>query len=302
MSTVETTGADTQLSLLEIVQEVALQCGLGDQITQVNGGTASSHDQLARLIVSLVNEREQVLFDKAGKLKKLVNWEAAMACDLAYYTPTAGYLSIAGEPRVSEHPLVLATYDRVLESDPALHDLGMPEEYYQRNGLVYINPAPSPEFMRNKCVYVSGTWYFCTRDHFADSDHATPPGNTDDWSTDEDAHAAMNAWIAGDSDWDTDDFAWESEKNYLRGYLDTPIIAGRTYLKNDTDIPTLPVEFYPALIAGAAYRLAFTKGLGTADTRREARNTYLELLADRINNRRKDTTNPREYIADEERI
>lgn len=297
----ETSAADRTLTLLDVANDVTVQCGLG-AISTMQGGTQSAHDRLALLIRSLVNEQEQILLDKAGAESLLTTWSAILAVDQANYTPTAGYLKLAGEPRISEHPLTRMDYDDVLESVHDLFDMGTPESYYSRDQQIYIEPKPGPEFMRDKIVYADSTWYVCTKDHDSGDDHLAPASNTDDWTTSADFHTQMNAWIASDSEWDTDNFAWTSGRRYVRGYMDTPIVSGRVYLTENTDVINLPVEYYPALTAAVVWRLMGLKGIGDADMRRDQKETALTLRRDRIMSRRKDGTNPREFIPDEERI
>lgn len=273
-------GPDRTYNLLKLVNEVRLGCGLPPSATAVQGSGA---EDVTLLAVQALNAIEQRLFDRCAKHLSTAETGQAVIVGQVEYDEPEGMIRLLANPHIADMELLPTDEDELRANGCDLEETGQPTHYYWHDGMVRLWPVPDSTFMADKLVSEGGNWYVAAVDHTAGEDGtASPSTDAVSWTQIEDMTAL-----------DAADFAWESGKRYLRGLLDMQYVKGLTLMVGEADVPTLPSQFYPALIAGAIWRVRAIRGIGDIA---DAKEMFEQLEKDRIRARRKDQSNPRERV------
>lgn len=273
---VQRSAPDRTESALSLVNKVLRDRQLG--AVESIEGTDVKFEALKAL--EFLNEIEQRLYDAVAGRYGQDTWEEPLVVNKAAYDLPANWQTMQADPRLPDRQLRPLTVDEWYALADTRSRTGAPEYYILKDGQIVLWPAPDYAYLKDKIVY-DGAWYACAVDHTSGTDHGDPTSpNATDWPADTDFDTEMDTWDAATSDYDTDDFAWATGAYYQRGYMDTPYMAGLTTLAANSDAPTLPAVFYPALVAGASWRLAMH--LGEPDNRiAQLERVYLKLEHDR---------------------
>jgi hypothetical protein len=293
-----TTGAGRTRNLLSIANSV-LRCAGQPSITTIPASVVEPEDEMTFLVLDALDEVQQELFEVCREELARAEWKELLDPANTRYTIQSGLMKMLADPRVAERQLALMQQDEIFRLDPEFTEPpsntitdGAPTSYAIDGDSLIIHPRPSPRYLLDKYVYEDAGWWACAKPHVAGAPFGsptTPGGHSGEiW-----VQVAPSVGIdpAGD-DYATSDFVWVEGKRYTNAYITTPYSAGPTLLRNTNDTPTLPYWYYPALIAGACWRV---KAELNFDQNKidEQGGRYMALRGTRIASRSRAKKNPR---------